>query len=229
MSAGQPSPRPPLSLAVLISGRGSNMTAIAHACAGGRIHARVARVISDRDSAGGIRLARDLGLCTAVVSPGRFDHRSAFEAALSAEIGASGAELVLLAGFMRILSAQFVGQHAGRILNIHPSLLPLYRGLHTHQRALAAGEREHGASVHFVTAELDGGPVIIRARVPILPGDTEDSLSARVQLQEHRIYPRAVGLIADGRLSVRGSTILLDGQPLAAPLEETPTDAPLSA
>jgi phosphoribosylglycinamide formyltransferase-1 len=229
MSVGRTSPRPPLALAVLISGRGSNMAAIDRACASGRVHARIARVVADHDSAAGIALADELGLRTAVVSPKRFADRSAFEAALTTEISACGAELVVLAGFMRILSAEFVTRHADRIVNIHPSLLPRYRGLHTHRRALAAGEREHGASVHFVTDELDGGPVIIRARVPILPGDTEDSLSARVQREEHRIYPRAIGLIADGRLAVRGSTILLDGQTLTAPLEETPTDAPSSA
>jgi phosphoribosylglycinamide formyltransferase-1 len=205
------------------------MTAIARACATGRIAARINRVVSDREAASGIALAQQLGLATAVIARARFPDQDAFEAALAAEFEAAGAELVVLAGFMRVLSADFVASYAGRIINIHPSLLPLHRGLHTHRRALAGGEREHGASVHFVTDELDGGPIIIRARVPILPGDTEETLSARVQRQEHRIYPRAIGLIADGRLSVRGSTILLDGLPLAAPLEEAEADAPLSA
>jgi phosphoribosylglycinamide formyltransferase-1 len=223
--------RPPLTLAVLISGRGSNMAAIARACGAGKINARVVRVIADRTSAGGIALARDLGLAATVLGAGNFADGTTFEAALAAEIVAAGARMVVLAGFMRILSAAFVARHAGRLLNIHPSLLPRHKGLHTHRRVLEAGEREHGASVHFVTEELDGGPVIIQARVPVLAGDTEATLSARVQCEEHRIYPHAIGLIADGRLTLAGSTILLDGRPLAAPIleEAPPAHAPLHA
>jgi phosphoribosylglycinamide formyltransferase-1 len=214
------SARPSLTLAVLISGRGSNMAAIARACAAGQINARVARVIADRTTAGGIALAGDLGLTTAVLAAGNFTDGAAFEAALEAEIAAAGADVIALAGFMRILSAAFAARYAGRLLNIHPALLPRHKGLHTHRRVLEAGEREHGASVHFVTAELDGGPVLIQARVPVLTGDTEATLSARVQREEHRIYPHAIGLIADGRVALSGSTILLDGRPLTAPLLE---------
>jgi phosphoribosylglycinamide formyltransferase-1 len=211
-----------LKLAVLISGRGSNMLAIARQCLDGRIAAEVVAVLSDRRTALGVAAARGLGLPAAVIEAQQFEAPTAFEAALGAAIDHSGAELVLLAGFMRILSAAFVQRYEGRLLNIHPSLLPHYKGLHTHRRVLAAGACEHGASVHFVTAELDGGPVICQARISVLPGESESSLAARVLRQEHRIYPMAVGLIAAGRLELRGGGILLDGQPLAAPIEAPP-------
>lgn len=197
--------RPPLRLAVLISGRGSNMVAIARACEQGRIGARIARVISDHAGAGGIDRARQLGLATAVVDlnsfrgPSGLDRR-AFEAALSEAIDASDPDLIVLAGFMRILSPEFVRRYEGRMLNIHPSLLPSYKGLHTHERVLAAGEREHGASVHFVTAELDGGPVVLQGRVPVLPDDDAERLSARVNELEWTLYPTVIGWIADGSL-----------------------------
>jgi phosphoribosylglycinamide formyltransferase 1 len=197
--------RPPLRLAVLISGRGSNMVAIARACEQGRIGARITGVISDHVEAGGIDRARQLGLVTTVVDlqsfrgPSGLDRR-AFEAALAEAIDASTPDLVILAGFMRILSPEFVRRYEGRMLNIHPSLLPSYKGLHTHERVLAAGEREHGASVHFVTAELDGGPVVLQGRVPVLPGDDAERLSARVNELEWTIYPTVIGWIADGSL-----------------------------
>jgi len=209
-----------LGLAVLISGRGSNMLALAQACREGRIDARIACVIADRtEAADGLAAAAELGLETRMIEATAGADRSRFETALAEACDRAGAQLLLLAGFMRVLSAAFVARYPGRLLNIHPSLLPKYKGLHTHRRALEAGEREHGASVHFVTAELDGGPVICRARVPIWPGDTEQSLAARVLEQEHRIYPLVVGLMASGRLALTANGIELDGQALQAPIE----------
>jgi phosphoribosylglycinamide formyltransferase 1 len=207
-----------LALAVLISGRGSNMAAIARACAAGQIGARIVRVIADRRGAPGIALAAELGLEVDVLPVEDFADRAAFEAALRSAIDASGAQLVVLAGFMRILSPQFTAHYAGAMLNIHPSLLPSYPGLHTHERVLEAGERKHGATVHFVTSELDAGPVALQGRVPVLPGDTVASLSARVQQQEHIIYPQVIGWIAAGRLRLAGGRVELDGQPLPATL-----------
>jgi phosphoribosylglycinamide formyltransferase-1 len=218
-------PAGPLRLAVLISGRGSNMVAIAQACAEGRVPAQVVAVISDDAAAPGLDRASALGLQAVAVpadrfrSGGRID-REAFESALTAAIQAAEPDLIVLAGFMRILSAGFVTRHAGRLLNIHPSLLPNHKGLHTHQKALAAGDREHGASVHFVTAELDGGPVVLQAVVPIRHGDTPESLQARVQVQEHIIYPRVIEWIARGRLRLVDGQPRLDGQPLPEPLRE---------
>ena len=219
-------PAPELALAIVISGRGSNMAAIAQACARGMIGARVVRVIADRPDAGGIAVARSLGLETAVVAARDFADRAAFEQALGAAIDASGARLVVLAGFMRILSPEFAQRYAGAMLNIHPSLLPKFPGLHTHQRVLEAGDREHGASVHFVTGELDAGPVVLQARVAVLPDDTAGRLSARVQQQEYIIYPEAIGLIAAGRLQLVESKPYLDGQPLAQPLVRSSGAAP---
>ena len=203
-----------LDLAVLISGRGSNMLAMAQACASGRIHARVARVIADRPEAPGLELARQQGLETCVVAARAFQDRSAFERALADAIEASGARLVVLAGFMRVLSPSFVQRFEGAMLNIHPSLLPRYPGLHTHERVLAAQDSVHGASVHFVTPELDAGPIVVQARVAVLPGDTIERLSARVQRQEHIIYPEVIGWVASGRLRWVDGGPWLDGQPL---------------
>jgi len=208
----------PLPLAVIISGRGSNMLAIAQACATGRIAARIAVVIGDRSTATGLGAAQRLGLRTALVDKDAFHVREQFEAALADTIDHSGARLVVLAGFMRVLSAQFTARYADRLLNIHPSLLPAYRGLHTHRRVLAAGDRTHGATVHWVTAELDGGPLISQARVPVLPGDDEATLSARVQLREHRLYPEVIGWIASERLVVRDGQSWMDGRPLTGPV-----------
>jgi phosphoribosylglycinamide formyltransferase-1 len=209
-----------LKLAVLISGRGSNLLAIAQACRDGRLDAGIALVLSDRGDAAGLTGAAALGLATAVIDRVKFASHEAFETALTAAIDGSGAELVLLAGFMRILSAPFAAAYAGRLLNIHPSLLPKYKGLDTHRRVLEAGEREHGASVHFVTGELDGGPVICQGRVAVRPGDSPQSLAARVLVVEHRIYALAISLIAAGRVQLRGNTILLDGRLLEAPIVE---------
>jgi phosphoribosylglycinamide formyltransferase 1 len=210
----------PLRLAILISGRGSNMVAIARACAEGRINARVALVLSERPGVAGLDAARGLGIEARVVAwPGAAE-RLRFERDLDAALAAAQPDLIVLAGFMRILSQQFVAARAGGILNIHPSLLPNYRGLHTHRRVLEAGDRVHGASVHFVTAELDGGPLILQSRVAVRAGDTEDTLSARVQATEHIIYPRAIGWLSDGRLAWRDDQPWLDGKPLAAPVVE---------
>ncbi len=210
----------PLRLAILISGRGSNMVAIAHACAEGRINARIALVLSERPGVAGLDAARGLGIEARVVAwPGAAE-RLRFERDLDAALAAGQPDLIVLAGFMRILSQQFVAARAGRILNIHPSLLPNYRGLHTHRRVLEAGDRVHGASVHFVTAELDGGPLILQSRVAVRAGDTEGTLAARVQATEHIIYPRAIGWLADGRLAWRDDQPWLDGKPLAAPVVE---------
>ncbi len=207
-----------LPLAVLISGRGSNMLAIARACAEGRIRARVVRVIADRSDAAGIPAARALGLATQVL-PSAGVARAEFEAQLAELLADSGAQLVALAGFMRILSAQFVAPRVGQLLNIHPSLLPRYRGLDTHRRVLAAGDAEHGASVHYVTAQLDAGPIICQGRLGTVPGETEAALTARVHRLEHRIYPMAIELIAAGRVRLAGGQILLDGSLLESPLQ----------
>lgn len=211
-------------LAVLISGAGSNMVAIANACRSGRINAEIALVISDVPAVGGIARARELGIATAVVdrrahrSDGKPD-RTAFEAALGEAVDASKADLVVLAGFMRVLSADFVARYEGRMLNIHPSLLPRFKGLDTHARVLAAGDSEHGVSVHFVTPELDGGPVIAQAVVPVLPGDDAASLSARVHAREHILYPMVIEWLTQGRLQWNQGGPVLDGKPLAAPVQ----------
>jgi phosphoribosylglycinamide formyltransferase-1 len=209
-----------LPLAILISGRGSNMVAIAQACAAGRIDARVNHVICDQPGAAGMARARDLGLATSVVQRASFADTTAFETALLRALDAQAHEVVALAGFMRILSPQFVARYAGRMLNIHPSLLPLYRGLHTHRRVLAARDTHHGASVHFVTPELDAGPVVLQSRIPVLPNDTEKSLAARVQATEHVIYPKVIGWIAQRRLVWDADRVYFDGESLDAPIVE---------
>jgi phosphoribosylglycinamide formyltransferase-1 len=212
--------REPLALAVLISGRGSNMVAIARACQEGRIAARVAVVISDRADAPGLQSAAQLGVPTAVVTGDDGSSAALLEARLAEELVSHGAEALALAGFMRILSGQFVGHYLGRLFNIHPSLLPAYRGLRTHRRVLAARDAVHGASVHFVTAELDGGPVVLQSRIAVADGEDEAALTARVQATEHIIYPRVLGWFAQGRLEWRDGAAWLDGQRLAAPLVE---------
>jgi phosphoribosylglycinamide formyltransferase 1 len=218
MSAGS---RAPLQLAILISGRGSNMAAIAYACISGEINAQVRVVISDVPGVAGLTVASDLGIEALAVPWQGAGNRGAFERALSVAIDERGADLVVLAGFMRILSPQFATRYAGRMLNIHPSLLPKYTGLHTHRRVLDAGDTEHGASVHFVTAELDGGPLVLQSKVPVLAGDTEATLAARVQTTEHVIYPRVIGMVAEGRLTWDEGRVRLDGRLLDTPLMES--------
>ncbi len=208
-----------LRLAILISGRGSNMEAIARACREQRIAAQVVCVIADRADAAGLGTAAQFGISVAAIARSGYDSREAHEHAVAVEIDAAGAGLVILAGYMRILSAGFVERYQGRLLNIHPSLLPRHKGLHTHRRALEAGDSEHGASVHFVSAELDDGPVICQARVPVIAGDSEESLAARVLEQEHVIYPMAIDLIATQRVQWKDGAVLLDGKPQRQPLE----------
>ena len=211
-------PTPPLRLVVLVSGRGSNLKAIAAAIDAGALPARIVAVLSDRADAGALDWSRDHGIPAAVLSPRDFADRGTYGRALGDLVENHAPQLVVLAGFMRILSDEFVLRFAGRMLNIHPSLLPRYPGLHTHRRALEAGDREHGASVHFVTPELDGGPVVIQARVPVLSGDDEDTLAARVLRQEHVIFPRCIGWFAAGRLALRDGVVWLDGKPLDTPV-----------
>jgi phosphoribosylglycinamide formyltransferase 1 len=215
MSAGTP-----FRLAMLISGRGSNMIAIARACLAGSIAARVAVVISDRADAPGLAAAAELGIATATVLQPQAGVGSTFERSLAATLDAHQPDVIALAGFMRILSGPFVDHYLGRMLNIHPSLLPAYRGLHTHRRVLEAGDTEHGASVHFVTAELDAGPVVLQSRVAVKPGDTEATLSARVQATEHIIYPRVLAWCAQRRLAWREGAAWLDGRRLETPIVE---------
>jgi phosphoribosylglycinamide formyltransferase-1 len=196
------------------------MATIARECQQHRIAATVNVVISDRPGVAGITTAQDMGLETQVVSWKSAVDRAAFELALGQVIATYAPDLVVLAGFMRVLSGPFVERYAGRMINIHPSLLPKYTGLHTHRRALEAGDVEHGASVHFVTPELDGGPLILQSQVPVKADDTESTLTARVQATEHVIYPRVVAWIADGRLKWNEGHPLLDGKPLNEPVVE---------
>lgn len=207
-----------LPIVILISGRGSNMRAIAERAASGALPVRIRAVISDKPDAPGLALAESLGIPTRTLVARDFADRAAYDAALSELTASFEPELVVLAGFMRILTANFIERFPGRILNIHPSLLPKYRGLHTHRRALEAGECEHGVSVHFVTLELDGGPVIIQSCIDVRPHDTEQSLAARVQQQEHIIYPQAIEWFARGRLVLRDDRVYLDGKPLDTPI-----------
>lgn len=179
-------------LVILISGRGSNMRSIIEAAESGELDVEIAAVISNRPDAAGLEFAKLAGIDTAVIDHKSFDSRESFDQAMAAAIDQYQPTFVILAGFMRILTEGFVEHFAGRLINIHPSLLPKFKGLHTHQRAIEAGETEHGASVHFVTAELDDGPVILQARVPVLPDDDADTLAARVLEQEHLLYPAAI-------------------------------------
>ena len=205
-------------LVVLISGRGSNLQAILDQAVSGELPVEVAAVISNRPGVHGLERARQAGVPALELDHKNFADRPEFEAALIETIDHRHPDLVVLAGFMRVLTAGFTEHYRGRLLNIHPSLLPKFRGLHTHERAIAAGETEHGASIHFVTAELDGGPVIVQARVPVLSGDDPDVLAARVLEQEHRLYPLAIRWFAEQRLRLEGEQVWFDGQPLVEPL-----------
>ncbi|MDO9004766.1 MAG: phosphoribosylglycinamide formyltransferase [Aquabacterium sp.] len=195
-------------IVILISGRGSNMEAIVEACASEHWPARIAAVISNKAEATGLRFAADRGIATASVDHRQFDTREAFDAELARTIDGFAPDLVVLAGFMRILTEGFVRHFEGRMLNIHPSLLPAFPGLHTHQRAIEAGCKLAGATVHFVTPELDHGPIVAQAAVPVLAGDTPESLSARVLKQEHAVYPRAVRWFVEGSLKVDGHQVV---------------------
>jgi phosphoribosylglycinamide formyltransferase-1 len=214
-----------LSLVVLISGSGSNLQAIIDAAASG-LPIEIRAVISNRPEVLGLTRAEQAGITTGVLDHKAFPNRDAYERALIELIDGYQPGLVILAGFMRILTPAFVRHYAGRMFNIHPSLLPKFRGLHTHQRALDAGETLHGASVHFVTEELDGGPLIVQAQVPVLPDDDADRLAARVLTHEHQIYPLAIGWFAEQRLSL-GDTgeVILDGRSLRQPVIFQPDQA----
>lgn len=202
----------------LISGRGSNLRVIVEEARAGRLPVDIRAVVSDREDSAGLAWARAAGLQSVPLLPRQFARREDFDRALADLVAEHEPGLVILAGFMRILGPEFVDRYAGRILNIHPSLLPRHRGLHTHRRALESGDREHGATVHFVTRELDGGPAVLQARVPVRDDDDEASLAARVLEQEHRIYPRAIEWFATGRLAYRDGGAWLDGARLAGPV-----------
>ncbi|KAB0639657.1 phosphoribosylglycinamide formyltransferase [Burkholderia latens] len=200
-------------LVILISGRGSNMEAIVRACAQERWPAEVAAVIANRPDAAGLAFAASHGVATAVVDHRAFDGRDSFDAALAAEIDRFAPDLVVLAGFMRILTPEFVRRYEGRLLNIHPSLLPSFKGIHTHQQALDAGVALHGASVHFVIPELDSGAIVAQGAVPVCAGDDAAALARRVLTVEHVLYPRAVRWFVEGRLRLE------NGRAVVAPEE----------
>ncbi len=195
------------SVVILISGRGSNMEAIV----GAGLSAKVAAVISNRADAAGLKFAAQSGIPTQVVDEREFSSRAAFDAALEAVIEQHSPELVALAGFMRVLGRDFVRHYSGRMVNIHPSLLPAFPGLHTHQRALQEGVKLHGCTVHFVTPQVDHGPIIAQAAIPVHAGDTERTLAARVLRQEHRVYPLAIRWFVEGRLAVENGIVRVDG------------------
>jgi len=194
-------------IVVLLSGRGSNMEAIVRACAAERWPAQVAAVIANRADAAGLAFARDHGIATAVVDHKAYATRDTFDAELARAIDGFAPDVVVLAGFMRILGDAFVARYAGRLVNVHPSLLPAFPGLHTHRRAIEAGCKLAGASVHFVTPQLDFGPIIAQAVVPVLPGDTEATLAARVLEREHVLYPRAVGWLVRDELLIDNGVV----------------------
>ena len=207
-----------LPVVVLISGNGSNLQALIDAAAHAapfRIHA----VISNRPGVYGLQRASAAGIPTRVVDHKTFPDRASFDTELAAVIAEYAPRLVILAGFMRILTDAFVARFAGHMLNIHPSLLPAFQGLHTHRRALEEGVAQHGASVHFVTSELDGGPVIAQARVPVLAGDTEAELASRVLQREHELLPRVVTWFAQGKLALRDGQVWFEDSPLQAPMQ----------
>lgn len=202
----------PAKLVVLISGSGSNLQAFIDAIKAGRLNATIAAVISNKADAFGLTRAHNAGIGTATIDNKNFPDRDTFDRALANTIDAYRPDAVILAGFMRILTDEFVQHYQGKLFNIHPSLLPKYTGLHTHQRAIDAGDSHHGATVHFVTEELDGGPPILQARVPIQADDDADTLASRVRVQEHRIYPLAISWFIAGRLRLGSKGALLDDE-----------------
>lgn len=215
-----------MKIAVLISGRGSNLQALIKAAAEPDFPAEICLVVSNRTDAGGLEIAAAAGIETAVIKPSGYDEREDFEHALDAKIREAGAEVICLAGFLWLLGENFVHGWRDRLLNIHPSLLPAFKGLHVQAQAVEMGVQFSGCTVHFVRPELDDGPIIIQAVVPVLPGDDADSLSARILEQEHRIYPMAVRWIAEGRVRVSGERALVDGgvppeQVLLNPMSES--------
>lgn len=203
-------------IVILISGSGSNMVNLVEHCQSEQINAAVVAVISNQPEAAGLAKAAALGVDTAILSHREFSSREAYDAELKALVDSYQPDLVILAGFMRFLTSDFVTGFEGRLLNIHPSLLPKYKGVNTHQRALDAGDTEHGVSVHFVTEELDGGPVILQAKVPVFEGDTVADLQSRVHEQEYRIYPLVTRWFCAERLTLKPDGVYLDGQLLEA-------------
>ena len=199
---------PKTRVAILISGRGSNMASLIAAAQAPDYPAEIVLVLSNRPDAAGLDRARDAGIPARAIDHKAYPSREAFDAALQAELVAAEVDLVCLAGFMRIFSAGFVESWAGRMINIHPSLLPLFKGVHTHAQALEAGVRLHGCTVHYVVPELDAGPIIAQAAVPVLPGDDADALAARILVQEHRLYPQALALVAGGRARLEGEWVV---------------------
>lgn len=211
--------RPPLPVVVLISGNGSNLQAMIDGMRSGELPIEIRAVVSNRPEVYGLERARQASIPAVVVDHKAYPDRPAFDEALKSRIDEFEPGLVVLAGFMRILTPEFVTHYAGRMLNIHPSLLPEFTGLDTHQRVLDAGRKEHGVSVHFVTADLDGGPVIARSRVDISEDDDADSLARKVQIKEHRLYPAVIAMYAEGRIKLLDSAVSLDGKPLAEPID----------
>jgi phosphoribosylglycinamide formyltransferase-1 len=197
-------------IVILISGRGTNMEAIVRACAEQGWPARVAAVLSNRPDAEGLKFAAEQGIAAGVVDHRQYPDRESFDKALAKAIDAHAPDLVVLAGFLRILTPEFVEHYAGRMLNIHPSLLPCFPGLHTHRQALEAGVKIHGVTVHFVTAALDHGPIVIQAALDVQPADTPETLAERVLAIEHEIYPRAVGWFVDDRLRIRDGVVRVE-------------------
>jgi phosphoribosylglycinamide formyltransferase 1 len=210
--------RPMARIAVLISGEGSNLQALIDAAKAERLGAQIVAVVSNRGTARGLERARAAGIEALYLPAARGQERSAYDSALGALLAPRAPDLLVLAGFMRIIGPELVERFAGRILNIHPSLLPKYPGLDTHRRVLEGGERLHGATVHFVTAELDAGPAVIQYRLNIRAGDTAESLAQRVHVGEHIILPRAVSWFAAGRLRLAGGSVMLDGRALDEPV-----------
>ena len=203
-------------IVVLISGNGSNLQAILEACEANMPNAQVAAVFSNKADAYGLERAKQFDVNGHFVDPKAFESREDFDAELMKQIDEYQPDVIVLAGYMRILSSAFVSHYLGKMINIHPSLLPKYPGLHTHQRAIEAGDKEHGTSVHFVTEELDGGPVVLQAKVPVFEDDDADALAARVQTQEHNIYPMVTRWLVEGRLSMTEGKAYLDGFELGA-------------
>nr|WP_067292494.1 phosphoribosylglycinamide formyltransferase [Marinobacterium profundum] len=203
-------------IVVLLSGSGSNLQALIDATQSGRINGRIVAAISNKPDVKGLERARDAGIDALLLDHTQYESREAFDGALQALIDQQDPDLIVLAGFMRILTADFVRHYLGRMFNIHPSLLPKYKGLHTHQRAIEAGDSEHGCTVHFVTPELDGGPLILQAAVPIAADTSVEKLQQQVQLREHDIYPLAVEWFCAERLTLETSSVILDGVQLPA-------------
>ncbi|MDC9590675.1 phosphoribosylglycinamide formyltransferase [Xenorhabdus sp. XENO-10] len=201
-------------IVVLVSGNGSNLQSIIDACQQNRINGRIAAVFSNNADAYGLQRAEQTDIPAHFINPKVYADRTSYDIALFKAIDQYDPDLVVLAGYMRILSPGFVQHYYGRLLNIHPSLLPKYPGLHTHRKAIENGDKEHGTSIHFVTEELDGGPIILQAKVPIFAGDKEEDVIGRVQTQEHSIYPLVIGWFLDQRLAIEGNTAIMDGKVL---------------